>query len=169
MPHDMVHLDIESLYRDHSAMVYRRVRKFFSEDQAEEVLHEVFVRVLGNGASWRGDSSITTWLYQVTTRHCLNRLRDAKRRAELIDQHGFPGWAHSTSPPRQEAALLLRQIWSHLDEEQTLIGVYHFLDGLSHEEIGRILGVSRRTIGNRIDAIRNLAESLGDQGSGGTL
>jgi RNA polymerase sigma-70 factor (ECF subfamily) len=166
MPDDMVHLDIESLYRDHSAMVYRRIRKFFDEEQAEEVLHEIFVRVLGKGNSWRGESSITTWLYQVTTRHCLNRIRDTKRRAQLIDQHGFPGWAQGISPARQESAIFLQQLWEQLDEEHALIGVYHFLDGLSHDEIGRILGVSRRTIGNRLEAIRHMAERLSDNSSG---
>jgi RNA polymerase sigma-70 factor (ECF subfamily) len=166
MPDDMVHLDIESLYRNHSAMVYRRIRKFFSEEQAEEVLHEIFVRVIGKADSWRGESAITTWLYQVTTRHCLNRIRDAKRRAELIDHHGFPGWAQGVSAPRQEAAIFLNELWSQLDEEHALIGVYHFLDGLSHEETARILGVSRRTIGNRVEAIRQLAERISDTAPG---
>jgi RNA polymerase sigma-70 factor (ECF subfamily) len=143
-------------------MVYRRIRKFFNEDEAEEVLHEIFVRVIGSSASWRGDSKLTTWLYQVTTRHCLNRLRDAKRRSELIDEYGFPAWAQPVRDPQQEAVIFLRELWRQLDEEHALIGIYHFLDGLSHDEVARIVGVSRRTVGNRIENIRQLAVQISE-------
>ena len=35
-----------------------------------------------------------------------------------------------------------------------VVGVYYFLDGMTHAEIARILGCSRRTVGNRIEALR---------------
>jgi RNA polymerase sigma-70 factor, ECF subfamily len=166
MSEERVQFDIDELYRTHSGMVYRRVRKFFSAQEAEEVLHEIFVRVIGSSAHWRGDSKITTWLYQVTTRHCLNRLRDAKRRNELVEEYGMPDWSRSVQQPGQDSAVFLRELWRKLDDERAMIGVYHFLDGLTHEEIARVMEISRRTVGNRLESIRQLAAQLSDESSG---
>jgi DNA-directed RNA polymerase specialized sigma24 family protein len=51
-------LDLEQLYRKHARTVLRRVRRFFGEDDAEEVMHEVFMRAIERidsfrGAAWR--------------------------------------------------------------------------------------------------------------------
>ena len=46
-----------------------------------------------------------------------------------------------------------------LTEEQADIAMYYFVDGLTHGEIARISGVSRRTIGNRIDEITTMMRS----------
>ena len=37
------------------------------------------------------------------------------------------------------------------------IGVYYFVDGMTHAEIAEVVGVSRRTVGNRVDEIRRRA------------
>ena len=146
-------LDLGELYARHGAMVLRRIRRFYSADEAEEVLQEVFLRLLSTKATFRGESAVTTWLYQVTTRHCLNRLRNARRRRELLDEHGQPDWSSPIAPAKQEAKLLVNQLWQHLDEELVMIGIYHYVDGLSHAAIAELLGVSRRTIGNRLASL----------------
>lgn len=155
-------LDIGELYDQHGGLVYRRVRRFYSAEEAEEVVQEVFLRLLTTKATFRGESSVTTWLYQVTTRHCLNRLRNAKRRKELIDHHGTPEWGMPVSAARQEAKVFLEQLWAQLDEEHVIIGVYYFVDGLSHGAIAELVGVSRRTIGNRLLAIRDAVEAASE-------
>ena len=103
-------LDIGLLYDRHGGMVYRRVRRFYSTEEAEEVVQEVFLRLMSTKATFRGESAITTWLYQVTTRHCLNRLRNARRRRELLDEHGTPSWGQPIAPARQESRVFLDQV-----------------------------------------------------------
>ena len=101
-----------------------------------------------------------TWLYRVTTNHCLNRLRDSKRRAELLVEHhgSVPGVWQSAHDP--EAGAFLRQIWSALEPELALIGVYHYVDGMTQDEIARVLDCSPRTVGNRLQAITAQARAL---------
>lgn len=146
-------LDLDQLYRQHAGLVIRRVRRFFPGDEAEEVVHEVFLRALEKADSFRGESSPTTWLYQLTTRHCLNRLRDLKRRRAALELFSDDPWA-APVPEDPEAQLFLTQVWASLDPELATIGVYYFVDGLHHARIAELLGVSRRTIGNRIEALR---------------
>lgn len=143
-------LDIASLYRQYGALVRRRIRRFFSDEEADDVLQEVFTRVLTSQGSFRGDSAPATWLYQVTTRHCLNRLRDRSRRDELWVERGAVYWSQPAASADQEARARLAQAWRGMDDELVTIGIYYHLDGLTHERIAELVGCSRRTVGNRL-------------------
>ena len=81
--------DVGQLYADHASRVFRWVLRFYPRTEAEEVVHEVFVKALERIESFREDASVTTWLYRLTTNHCLNRLRNENRRAELWREHGL--------------------------------------------------------------------------------
>ena len=152
-------LDVAVIYRDHGDMVRRRIRRFYGPEEAEDVLQEVFVRLMSTRSAWRGDSALITWLYQVTTRHCLNRLRDSRRRQGMIERHGGPDWGLPVRGPDQEAGVFLRQLWRELDEELAMVGVYYFIDDMSHAAIADVMGVSRRTVGNRVAELRRLARA----------
>ncbi len=149
-------VDVDALYREWGPMVYRRILRFYGPEEAEEVLHEVFLKVLENLDGFREDASPSTWLYRIATNHCLNRLRNHKRRRELIAEHGEDLYP-SAIGSRQESELLLRQLWKQLPDELLQIGVYYFVDGMTHAEIARILDVSRRTVGNRLKELEELA------------
>jgi RNA polymerase sigma-70 factor (ECF subfamily) len=156
-------LDIDQLYRRYGPLVLRRIRGFFRDPaEAEDVLQEVFVRVIENMDSFRGSSRPSTWLYSVTTRHCLNRLRDSKRRRELLDEHGSTmGWGASVGEAQQPTRLLLKQLWRELDPELLEVAVYYEVDGMSHGQIAELTGVSRRTVGNRLAQLAERARDIG--------
>ena len=149
-------LDLDELYRKHAPMVARRVRRFVIESDVEEVVHEVFLKAFEKQDAFRGDSSPTTWLYHIATNHCLNRIRDYKRRKLALQINRELPWLMPSAEAQSDDVLLLAQLWTRLNEEQSNIAMYYFIDGLTHEEIARITGHSRRTIGNRIDDIKAL-------------
>ena len=158
-------LDVASLYQRYGGLVFRRVRKFYSAEVAEEVMAEVWARVVASAHTFRRDSSPATWLYQLTTRHCMNRKRDAARRAELLAKHGQPAWGRAVSPASQEDWTLLRQIWRSVDEELVMIGMYHYQEGMSQAEIAELLGCSRRTVGNRLDTLKLQLQQKAEEAS----
>jgi RNA polymerase sigma-70 factor (ECF subfamily) len=153
--------DIESLYRDYAGLVYRRVLRFYSREEAEEVLQEVFLRAMTRLDGFRGDSSPATWLYQLTTRYCLNRIRNERRRRDLWVEQGEWAAGPTASAANQEAATFLRRFWQSLDEEMLEIGVAYLVDGMTHADIAAQVGCSRRTVGNRLEALQRLARERG--------
>lgn len=154
--------EIDALYRRHGGVVLRRIRRFYRDPvESEDVLQEVFVRVMDKIGTFRGDSSMTTWLYQLTTRHCLNRLRNEGRRRELLLLEGGVDWSLPTREASQEREVLFRSLWKVLDEDLVEIGIYYHLDGMTHDEISRIIGVSRRTVGNRLAELETRAKAAG--------
>ena len=156
-------LDLDELYRQYSGVVYRRALRFLkNESEAEECVHEVFLKVIERADQFKGQSSPATWLYQITTRHCLTRIRDVQRRQNLINLYVKP-WVASSQEDDTDSKQMLETVWELLDDDLRQICIYYYVDGLTHEEIGRILNCSGRTIGNRLLDIRNRLEPLREE------
>lgn len=140
--------DSSALYQRFGPMILRRVRDFYSEEESEEVLGELFVRAFDKPQAFRGESSLGTWIYGATTRYCLHR----RREDDPDDQPLYSPSAtlRAEEPDRQRQSLLLEKYWRNLDEDLVLIGIYYYLDGMGHPEIAELVGSPRRTIGARI-------------------
>ena len=152
---------MDALYRRYAGVVFRRVLSFYPPQEAEEITQEVFVKVLERLDSFRGDASAVTWLYRVATNHCLTRLRDQKNRQRLLREQG-PALAPDTSADGQDAfaQVLLGQLWRELPADLLDYAVYYHLDGLTHAQIAQLMGVSRRTVGNRLEELEAIARAL---------
>ncbi len=145
------------LYAEHAARVRRWVTRFEVGTEADEIVHEIFVKVLERLEGFRRESSPTTWLYRMTTNHCLNRLRDHGRRAELWRAHADALWGAPVADADQETMAFLGQFWRSLDDDLVEVGIYYLVDGMTHAEIARIVSCSERTVGNRIERLRKAA------------
>jgi RNA polymerase sigma-70 factor (ECF subfamily) len=145
--------EVEKLYRQYGPSVYRRAMNLLRSDQeAQEAMQDVFISVLSKGESFRGASSPMTWLYSVTTNLCLNRIRNAKRRTELL-QKNVPAES-STDRPHPEIRHIVLELLRSVPEELARVAVYYFFDDMTHEEIAKILGCSRRTVGDLLERFR---------------
>ncbi|HND31798.1 MAG TPA: sigma-70 family RNA polymerase sigma factor [Myxococcota bacterium] len=140
--------DSSALYQRFGPMILRRVRDFYGQEESEEVLGELFVRVFDKPQAFRGESSLGTWIYGATTRYCLHR----RREDDPDDQPLYSPSAilRAEEPDQQRQSLLLEKYWRNLDEDLVLIGIYYYLDGMGHPEIAELVGSPRRTIGARI-------------------
>lgn len=158
---------IDELYRRYGPVVLRRARAILGdEEMARDVLQEVFVKVVEQKGRFRGEASPMTWIYRITTNLCLNRLRDGRRRAAILEERakemdpevGAVGaGTGGTTPSTAEARLTLEAILQRVPEELWAIAVYYHVDHMTHAEIAQIMGVSRRTIGYRLEEFRRLA------------
>jgi RNA polymerase sigma factor (sigma-70 family) len=144
---------IESLYRSHGHAVLRRARHLLgSEEDARDVVQEVFVSLVDRPAQFRGESSMTTWLYAATTHGCLNRLRNHRTRARLLSEQASA--PPSCSPPRAESVAILRDLFARIPAELAQAAVYYYADEMTHDEIATVLGCSRRHVGDLLERLR---------------
>ena len=155
--------EIEALYRKFGPSVLRRARALLGEEQAaRDAMQEVFIRALRAGEDFRADASPMTWLYRITTNYCLNLIRDRSRRAQLLAKAGGP--AATTAPATTDELLTVRRLLRDVDPELKEIAVYYFVDQLNQDEIAALLGVSRRTIGYRIEQFKEAARAADSVG-----
>lgn len=142
---------LSTLFRQHGRMVYRRCLRILGDPaDAEEATQDVFIRVMRSRTDITARESIVQWLYRITTNHCLNVIRNRKRRSELGDEREgeLPRPRAEVEPPK---LLLLRRLLTEADPQQAQAAVYVHLDGLSQREAAELMGVSRRTVGNLLE------------------
>jgi RNA polymerase sigma-70 factor (ECF subfamily) len=139
----------ERLYQRYGTFVFRRARRLLGDEQlARDVSQEVFLRVLGDPV-WDPPSPVG-WLCTTTTNCCLNLLRRKRRWRDLLRARPLPPVAAPSLP----LAALLEGIPVRLQE----IAVYYGLDEMTQDEIALVLGVSQKTVSNRIQELRALLQ-----------
>jgi len=75
------------LWQEHGGHVLNLAFRMLKDrNDAEDILMDVFVQVPKAVQGFRGDSSISTWLYRLTVNACLMKLRAQKRHRELEDE-----------------------------------------------------------------------------------
>lgn len=155
----MAEIDVETLYRKYGHSVLRRARQILGrEDEAEEVLQEMFTSFVARPHQFDGRSSPSTFLYAATTHACLSRLRDQRNRRRLLDEQVRP-WSGDVDPRTAEAAVQVREVLSYLTDDEAHATVFRYLDGMSHAEIAKLLGCSRRHVGHLLVRIDRQAAS----------
>ena len=142
------------LYRELGPPVFRRcLRLLRDRAAAEDATQEVFVKLLRDMNRLQERATVLPWIFRVATNHCLNLRRDARRRGEDVlaeDLDVLPasrGEGPGAYPERQLAQAVL----SRFDAETQAIAVGVFVDGMEHQEIANVLGISRRTVSRRLE------------------
>ena len=144
---------IADAYRSHGHHVLRRaVRLLGNEVDAAEVLQEVFLSLIDDPAQFSDRSSLPTWLYSATTNRCLNRMRDERTRSRIVAERGL-SMPVSSSPTQAEDVAELRELLRTLPADLAQVAVYYFGDEMTHDEIARVLGCSRRHVGHLVERL----------------
>lgn len=144
---------IDELYRTHGHVVFRRARELLrSSADATDAVQDIFLAIVRRPEQLDGVKRVTAWLYRATTHYCLNKLRDRRGRVRLLGALR----PVSSVPPRSEAFAQVRLLLDRLPEPLAEVAVYHHLDGLTYDEIGEILGCSRRQVGYHLERLHAL-------------
>lgn len=136
-------------------------RMLGSRAEAEEVAQEVFLRVHRSLADFRGEAKLSTWLYAITSRLCLNRLASGERRMArgrqteetLSDLPSAEGDAAARLEQKEIETALHRAI-GELAEERRILVILRDVEGLSYEEIAQALQLSLGTVRSRLHRAR---------------
>ncbi len=149
---------IEDLYQRYGPALLRRARMLLNDEAAAwDAVQEVFVRALQTGSRFRHEASPMSWLYRITTNHCLNRLRDSGRRSHLL--RAQLGGGGAPPAPDGELSIAVREVLCLLPREVSEIAVYSYVDRMGHDEIAALLGLSPRTIRNRLREFQTRAQA----------
>jgi RNA polymerase sigma-70 factor, ECF subfamily len=119
---------------------------------AEEALQEALISIWKHAEGFRGDSELSTWLYQIVTRSCIDVLRKEQIRShqslgELENLESIGGATSFEEALMDE--LLVHSALLEIDPDQRRVIEMLELDGLSVEEISSQLGIPAGTVKSR--------------------
>lgn len=129
-----------------------------SREDAVDVVHALFADLI---PTWTSDVDLP-YLYRAVTNRCINLVRDRGTRARLLEREATA--AAPVGRVRLDEEIvgvgLLAALTERLDEAHLHVLVCRFVDDMTQDEIATHLGVSRKTIGKRLDRIREAVTTL---------
>ena len=161
------------LVNAHQAQILRLCASILSnETEAEDAAQEIFLKAYRSLASFRKESAFSTWLYRIASNHCRDLLRKRAREKtesleKLMEESGDAIEKLFASPidPRSktENSDLVEKILGELLPDQRLILTLREVEGLSYQEIARVLHCSLDAVKARLRRARealNLPDTL---------
>jgi RNA polymerase sigma factor (sigma-70 family) len=147
-------LDPQAAYRTWGAALVRKAERILrSREDAVDVVHALFVDLIPR---WSRDVDLP-YLYRAVTNRCLNVVRDRGTRARLLERE------QQAAAPVGRVRLddqivgvgLIAALAERLDASHMEVLVARFVDDMTQDEIATHLKLSRKTIGKRLDRIRD--------------
>ena len=98
---------------------------------------------------------------RIATNYCLNEIRNRKRRAVPTEEVPEPNRTHRGDlASRLSDRDFARTLAAVVPEQEAQAAWLHYVDGFSQIEVAEILGVSRRTVINRLQSLIRRAEKM---------
>ena len=148
-------------------------------EKANDLLQEVFLRVVRGASSFSGQSLFKTWLYTIARNQCTDHLRRARhRRIEILDpamdgeedrvqSHVLQSADQGPGPDRLAESMRIQErlqtALESLPEEQREVFVLKEREGLTFAEIAEIQGINANSAKSRMRyALNGLRQALKD-------
>jgi RNA polymerase sigma-70 factor (ECF subfamily) len=153
---ELVHRFQERVY----ATIYHMTS---NHEDANDLTQETFIKAFRALKSFKGDSSFYTWIYRIAVNKSINFLKQRKNRYQIslndveFNAENDPELVGLTSEktPRRDLNLSelqekLNAAMQKLSEHHRMVVTLHDIQGLSHEEIGKIMDCNVGTVRSRL-------------------
>jgi len=154
----------DQLVQRYQERVYATVYHMTSNhEDANDLAQEAFIKGFQALKSFKGGSSFYTWVYRIAVNKTINFLKQRKNRSQMslndldFNAEHDPDMVAlvSDKTPRREAGLTelqekLNEAMQKLSEPHRLVVTLHDVQGLSHEEIAKIMDCNIGTVRSRL-------------------
>jgi RNA polymerase sigma-70 factor (ECF subfamily) len=160
-------LNFSDVFAEYQRPIYNYLlRMTQNQAEAEDLTQETFIRVHYSLPSFRGEASLSTWIYRIATNVSLdhfrrNATRQAKTALSLEETESEGEWIvdEAASPPEQVAAQsemsdCVQRFIQGLPPSYRAVMVLHDLQGLKNREIADVLDCSLDTVKIRLHRAR---------------
>ena len=154
----------DDLVRRYQERIYATVYHMTSNhEDANDLAQEAFIKAFHALKSFKGGSSFYTWVYRIAVNKTINFLKQRKNKSQIsLDDLDFNAEHDpdlvaliSEKTPRRDVNLAelqekLNVAMQKLSEPHRLVVTLHDVQGLSHEEIAKIMDCNIGTVRSRL-------------------
>ena len=159
---DTLELDFARTVREHKGTIYT-VCYMFSKDEEEvaDLFQDILVNLWKGFAKFRGESSVRTWIYRVSLNTCISAERKKKRKGEIVPLDMDINLFDDSVEDLKQIRMLQNRI-SRLGPFDRAI-VLLWLENLSYDEIGAIVGITAKNVSVRLFRIKEQLRNMSDE------
>ena len=145
--------------REHKTTIYT-VCYMFSKDkeEVEDLFQEVLIALWRGLDGFRGESNIRSWIYRVSLNTCITAERKKRRRADSVRLDMNINLFSDTDEDSRQAQMLRKRIGKLGVFDRAIILLW--LENLSYEEIGAIVGITAKNVSVRLVRIREQLKNM---------
>jgi RNA polymerase sigma factor (sigma-70 family) len=147
------------LYQQYGAALLRKAERILQHPQdARDIVQELFVEMLEQQRA----AVDLPYLYRAVTNRCLNHIRDRKNQERLLKERDdtLRGPIRTRCDDQVIGIDLLIRLLLCLDPKCSEVLIYRYFDDMTQDEIAGFLRTSRKTIGKRLQKIREQVKVL---------
>lgn len=158
------------LYEKYSGkMLYVCLRYLKNRDDAEDTMHDAFVKVFTNIHKFRGDAAVETWITRIMANTSISAIRKLVKQGIKKDPEKMHLAADDTTelvdaPESLSAQKVLSMILDLPLGYRTVLSMYT-LDGYTHKEIAKELGISEGTSKSQLAKARRMLKKRIEEGN----
>jgi len=160
----------ETIIEDYQKKVFNiALRMIGNHDDASELAQEVFIRIFKSLKNFKGESSLSTWIYRITTNVCLDELRKRKNKnivsldedvkqddGEIKRQVEDARPTPDVIAEKNEVRRVVKEAILSLPEDQRTVIILRDIQGFSYDEIAKIMNCPEGTVKSRINRSRQI-------------
>jgi RNA polymerase sigma factor (sigma-70 family) len=154
---------LDVLYSKYAPAIYAHCRRFLqSSAAAKDATQEAFVRVLSKGVVLPSqESEALRYLYRVSINVCLNTLRQNASHSRATPALAVSQAAHEASAETSLASReFIHAVLARCKDGDAQVAIMHYLDGIPQVEVAELLGITRRSVFNRLHKLSRIANEL---------
>ena len=150
----------ERLYRRHVARVQSLARWLIGQDEVDDAVQEVFIRVWHKLSTFSGQSAFSTWLHRVAV-NAIVRRRETLGRFHHRHAANEPAMLAARAPARHpDLKVAIERAVDTLPPGAREVFVLHDMEGYKHDEIGGLLGIDPGTSRSQLHRARMLLRQV---------
>lgn len=146
------------LYDRYARFVYSKCYTFVnSEEEAQDLTHDIFIKIFINLKSFKGESKLSTWIYSITYHFCIRHINKKKSEKIIFSDEIIEGvYEEDTNDEQFESELFeiqytqLQAILLQLSVEDRMILLMKYQDDLSVKEIMKMLKLNESAVKMRL-------------------
>ena len=139
------HPEFERLLGEYREKVFRLACSLLSDEAAaEDATQEIFLKIWRALPDFRGESSVSTWIYAIARNTCLTRRRFAAEHRTFSLDEAKASEIPAPNPPPADSDL--RAAIARLPEKYRRVLVLFYLEDRSYQQVALALGVPMGTV-----------------------
>lgn len=124
-------------------------RRFVEEQRAEDIVQDIFIKIIENPQQFDGGRKFSTWVYTVAGNRCKNALRDEENRNRILAENAENNEVDPAINQAIDYKLLMQRIntlFNELSEKEKSIYVLRFEQEMTIKEIATIIDIPEGSV-----------------------